>query len=186
MSVAAGSRRWLVVLVVAWLGGCAGPVTMPDHRATPLTWNSMIYAAKDGPIWVEAVGAPFGQPAAAVAPVVAQAMTGAVIGYPTTFTADPARAPRRNFRTVVVFGPAPSLTEDAICAGRPVFAPRPPGQVAIMAAFCNNYRPLTSLRGGTVALGPDDPRFIALMRQTATDMFRMPTEDRGDMFDFFD
>ncbi len=177
---------WMAVFVAAWLVGCGGPVTMPDHRATPLTWNSMIYAAKDGPIWVEALGTPFGVPGAAVAPVVAQAMTGAVIGYPTTFTADPARVPHRNFRTVVVFGPALSLTEDAICAGRPGFSPQPPGRVAIMAAFCNDYRPLTSMRGGTLAVGPDDPRFAALMRQTARDLFRMPTEDRGDLFDAFD
>lgn len=171
------------------LFGCGGPQTLGVHRVTPVSWSSMIYAAKDGPILVEVPANPFGGSPAPLAPLVAQAMTGAVIGYPTTFSADRNRVPRPGYRTVMVFQPAPGLDDFEVCAGNLGFvAGQPPGRVSLFGVFCNNARPLISVKGAVSDVtGPGDPRFLALVRQATTDLFRRPTEDDfgGDDFESF-
>lgn len=144
----------------------------------------MVYAASDSPILIEVAGQPLGLSAEAVAPRVAQFMTGAVFGYPTRFTADPAQALHRNFRAVMVFSPAPALTEDAVCAGRLSFLAAPPrDEVRLFGVFCNGARALAHVTGGVVGVSaPDDPRFVALIRAATRDLFRQPTEMRSDIF----
>jgi hypothetical protein len=182
-------RTRLLALAVPLLSGaCGGPYTLPDYDISPVVWSSVIYAAKDGPILVEAAGSPGGRVTGALGPLVADYMTGAVIGYPTSFTADPTRAPHPNFRTVMVFNPAPSLTEGQACAGDLAFlAGPPPGRVTLFGAFCNGSRPLTSLRGAAEGVtGPTDPKFVALVRQATYGLFRPAREDDDLMdADFF-
>lgn len=179
----------IAVLAMLLLAACAGPSVTPSERSgRALTWSSMTYAAKDGPILVDTIGSPGGQATGALGPMVAQAMTGAVLGYPAQFTADPTRVPHPNFRTVMVFNPAPSLTEGQACGGNPaVLAGPPSGRMGIFAAFCNGGRPLNSVRGSAeVVGGAADPRFAALVRQATFQLFLPPTEDRGlDDLDLF-
>lgn len=177
------NTRMLALAAPLLLGACGGPYVLPAQDVPPVVWSSMIYAAKDGPILVEAAGAPGGRATGAIGPLVADYMTGAVIGYPASFTADPARAPRPNLRTVMVINPAPSLTEFQACSGDLAFiAGQPPGRVTLFGAFCNGGRPLTSIRGAAEGVtGPTDPQFVALIRQATQGLFRPSREADDDL-----
>ncbi len=167
------------ICALAALSACGGPSVLPQHKPTPLSWSAMTYAAADGPILVEVHGDPFRAPQGLVARAAAEAMTGAVLGHPVAFTADRGRAPRPDYRVVVVLGAAPGQDEDAACAGDVAFrAGLAPGQVPVFAAFCHRARPLSDVRGGTAAAtGPESPQFLTLMRMTARELFRPPAFD---------
>lgn len=172
------AERAAVILTCLLLAGCLdGPIVMASAQRSAATWSSMVYAAQDGPILVEVQGSALGVPGAALAPLAARAMTGAVIGHPTRFTADPAQAPRRNFRTVVVLDPALTMDEEDACAGRIASRPPSPGGMAALAVFCNNQDPLSSARGSTAAARPDDPAVAGLLAALARETFRQPQRD---------
>lgn len=180
--------RLLALAAPLLLASCGGPYVLPEHKVAPVVWSSMVYAAKDGPILVEVAGNPAGQATPNLGSMVANYMTGAVLGYPTTFSADPTRTPHPNLRTVMVFNAAPSLTEGQACAGDLAFvAGQSPGRVTLFSAFCNGSRPLGSLRGSAEGVtGPTHPNFVGLVRQATYWLFR-PAQDNDakDPLDLF-
>ena len=73
------------------------------------------------------------------------------------------------------FGGENPLSINTICT----IPPSPPtrneranGSVSLAAAFCQEGRPLTYLEGGGRGYtGPDDPRFIAFMKNVTSQLF---------------
>jgi hypothetical protein len=170
--------RRTAILSCLLLSGCiAGAMVVPSTIRSAATWSSMVYAAKDGPIWVDVRGQGLGAPAQAFAAPAARAMTGAVLGYQASFTADPAAAPHRNFRVAVVLDPILSVGEEDACAGHAASRAETSGRLAALAVFCNNERPLSSARGTVAATSPADPAVASLMWTLANEIFR---QDRFD------
>lgn len=163
----------MIPVACVLLAGCAGMTSVvPSMPRSAATWSSMIYAAKDGPIWVELRGEALGAPAESFAALTAQAMTGAVLGYATTFTADPGQAPHRNFRTVMVLDPLPAMTDRDACAGRIAGLSGPAGQLSVLAVFCNGQEVLSSAQGHVTATAPGDAAVAALMRALTQEIFQ--------------
>lgn len=174
-------RQVISLLAAALLGGCAGELVVPSTLRSSAAWSSMVYAAKDGPILVTVEGAD----AAAYAVSAAQAMTGAVMGYDTRFTADPAQAFRPRLRTVLVLDPA-AINDQAACQGRATTLPGDPGRLRVLAAFCSGGDVLAAASGAVGARGPRDPAVAGLMRALAREIFteRPRDLDHDDRWDF--
>lgn len=171
----------VAIAVCLLVAGCAGAaVVVPSTQRSAATWSAMVYAAQDGPIWVDVHGQGVDAPAETIAATAAQAMTGAVAGYATTFTADPRQARHRNFRTVIVFDPAPAMSDDAACTGRIVSRPMVPGRLSALAAFCNDDRLLSAASGHVAASSPAAPAVAALLRALTREIFQERPRDSDD------
>lgn len=154
-----------------------GPqVTAPSVRSA-VTWSSMTYASKDGPIRVEVHGNPFSLSQDRFADLVASAMSNAVHGRIVHFTSETQKAPQPQFRVVAVFDPAPSLDPRSVCAGEPVLrladtAPNSDRRIGLLMIFCHKGDVLSSLTGWVAKItGPEDPRFAQLLSIATRELF---------------
>jgi len=94
-----------------------------------------------------------------------------------TFTYDvPVEPPHPDYKLVLVFDAAPSLSADAACKGGKIFQPGTPGRVKMFSVYCRNDQFLAQILATTDATAPDDPAMAALFRELFSAMFsRMPS-----------
>lgn len=157
--------------------GCGdGPATLAGTWRSPAAWSSMVYATTDGPMLVEVHGSPFDVPAAQFRQGVVAAMTGAVFGRPTAFTADRDQAPQPRFRVVLAFNAPDSTDARDLCAGQVATAAAPGERITVHGAFCDGATLLASIRGWVAKVeGADDKRFRLLLSQLTRELFGTPS-----------
>ncbi|HLN23808.1 MAG TPA: hypothetical protein VK558_07465, partial [Patescibacteria group bacterium] len=85
---------------------------------------------------------------------------------------------RPGYQLVMVFQGAPTVDGSQACAGAPGGSVQPGGATVVVAAFCVSGRAVSEVTGRVVAGSPEDPRFQALMREVASEVFR-PDEFQG-------
>jgi hypothetical protein len=159
--------------VAAIVSACEeGPASVSGTWRSAATWSTMIHASADGPLLVEVLGQPFAGPSVdELAPQVAAAMSGQLIGRPLAFTADRGQAPRPQYRVVLAFNAPDGTDAKALCAGR---VETRPGQerITALATFCGDGEALASVRGWVSRVeGPADPRFRRLLGQMTRELF---------------
>lgn len=159
--------------LAALVSGCGdGPATVAGGWRSPATWSSMVYATKDGPLLVEVHGDPFGLPPGRFRTAVAEAMTDAIFGRPSTFTTDRALAPQPRYRVVLAFN-APDTTDPRdLCRGQIATLAQPGERITVHGAFCEDATLLASIRGWVAKVqGTDDERFRRLVNQLTRELF---------------
>jgi hypothetical protein len=94
-----------------------------------------------------------------------------------TFTYDvPVEPPHPDYRAVLVFDAAPSLSADTVCKGGRAFKQGTPGRVDLFAVYCRNDQFLSQVLATTGAAAPDDPAMNALYRELFSVLFsRQPS-----------
>jgi hypothetical protein len=165
----------LLSSLLGFLGGCEdAPRTYAARVYVEGLREYVQYAAAAGPILTVVRGTPFGTSQAAIEAAVVEAIDGAPLVISPHFTADPAAAPRPDYRAVFVFDPPDGATARAACADRvrpePADAASRAG-VRVLAAFCGGERVLSEVTGEARSVsGLDHPDFRALLRQTVRDL----------------
>jgi hypothetical protein len=176
-------RRALPVLIVlaGTLAGCGGlvqTVTYAFPRSGDAARSYLQDAGRDGPVLLEVRGNPF---AADAAVPFAAAATGGVPGLAIAFTADRAAAKAPDYRIVVQFDPAESVTVEQVCdPSRPVAQRRAEGQLAALVAFCHRRDPVLYLTATAPRpASPAAPVMRELAQQAMVRMFMPDETDRG-------
>lgn len=159
--------------LTALVSGCGdGPATVAGGWRSPATWSSMIYATKDGPLLVEIHGAPFGLPPARFRTAVAEAMTNAIFGRPSTFTTDPQQAPQPRYRVVLAFNAPDNTDPRDLCRGQVATLAQTGDRITVHGAFCEDATLLASIRGWVAKVqGAEDERFRRLISQLTRELF---------------
>ena len=147
--------------------------TYYDYSYTPIQDISM--AGGSGQLLTQIMGNPFNVDQEQFDKAVTDAMYAAHFGPPTHFTTEPEGSFKRIFYVRLGFGGPNPLSINTICTIPPAPAARNEtanGSVSLAAAFCQEGRPLTYLEGGGKGYtGPDDPRFIAFMKNVTFRLF---------------
>jgi len=121
------------------------------------------------------LGNPFGGPQQLFDTAVTNAMYGAHFGPPTHFTTTPVGNFKRIFAVRLVFDATYPVTVNTICSIPPESPQRMgpgDGTVRLSAAFCQSGDALTYLdAGGSGYSGPNDPRFVQLIKQVTMTLF---------------
>ena len=170
-------RTFLSTVILVLLTGCVtaqNTAGIPDSVARR---DYLRYAGSSGPVYLRVMTWPLRlgeQPD--VGDAMAAAATGAVLGLPTAFTADPGAAPQPQFRIVATFDYPPPLSPSALCAADQ--ADRGPAvsadgsETSLLLAFCTRGE----LLAGTRVRGPwigntNDPEFRQMVRSGIREMF---------------
>ena len=132
-------------------------------------------AGGSGQLLTQVLGNPFNVDQDEFDKAVTAAMYGAHFGPPTHFTVAPEGSFKRIFYVRLGFGGSYPLSITTICT----IPPSPParnalsnGSVSLSAAFCQEGRVLTYLEAsGSSFTGPNDPRFVAFMRNVTFNLF---------------
>lgn len=172
----------ILLLAPLILAACSGGATLPHHYVyegyRPIYLN---YAAGRGGMPTEVVGNPFETPKPQFDAQVAEILENHHFGPELPFLTETPEGFSSVYHVVVVFDPPIGTAPSRICADPNVQAAPRPGEVGVLAAFCQNDRRITSAGGHVAgAENPDDPRFQALMRQVATLLFPPRSPDIND------
>ena len=132
-------------------------------------------AGGSGQLLTQILGNPFNVDQEQFDKGVTDAMYGAHFGPRTHFTTEPTGSFKRIFYVRLGFGGPNPLSINTICT----VPPAPPeraasfnGSVTLVAAFCQSGEPLSYLEaGGSGYSGPNDPRFVAFMREVTFNLF---------------
>lgn len=170
----------LALLVAA----CAGAGTLVHHVTIDEAYSTQEvgYAGAGGAIRVEIAGNPFAVDDATFAAAIAEAMQGATFGTRVPFTADPALAPRPDYRVRMLFNGPAAASYMSFCAGDPPAVPAArTRELRLLAGFCRGDRALTYLSAVGSAADLSDPAFRAFVRQVTLRLFppNPPTDTDG-------
>ena len=138
------------------------------------------YAATHGGILVEVVGNPFDAPSDDLEHAITGAMRGSHFGQSVAFVTEAPEDFVSPYRVVLLFDAGAGPGDIRLCRSDPdSFETRPGEVVQVHAALCAKQKPLTSLSGRVSAPdGPEDPRFVRLMRQLTLNLFPPANPDR--------
>lgn len=166
------------------LAGCNGAVVNTPFTGT-YDGGQLSYVAAKGDLRTDVVGNPFGVPQETVDRAVTAAMFRAHPGPPIRFSTEANADNPSPYRVVVVLNPAPQVAEGTVCATANA-AERPSGDtLRVVAAFCAGAQRETSVSGWLDnASGPNDPAFVALIRQMTGQLFPPRNTDPNGGADF--
>ena len=169
------------LLVVSLVTACARNVTIAHmYRYDNYTFTTLSQPARQGGMWVDIVGNPFNAPQGEVNAVVEYALTNQRFGPEFPVMADPPPDLSRVYRVLLIFSPAINADLYYMCRDRDQPRDETKSGVALIIAFCEGRRTMTSLRATIPeASGPDDPRFRTMMRQVSVNLFPPIPEKRG-------
>ena len=147
--------------------------TYYDYSYTPI--QDISFAGGSGQLLTQVLGNPFNVDQDEFDKAVTAAMYGAHFGPPTHFTVAPEGSFKRIFYVRLGFGGSYPLSITTICTIPPAAPARNAlanGSVSLSAAFCQEGRVLTYLEAsGSSFTGPNDPRFVAFMRNVTFNLF---------------
>ncbi|SMF24261.1 hypothetical protein SAMN06265365_108107 [Tistlia consotensis] len=176
----------LATLSVLGLAGCSsGPVSGPAYVYDAYDLSVLNGPAANGGMAAYLSGEPFPGQEAALKRVVDRVLTDHRFGARFPVTTDPSPALKKAaYKVVLVFDPPVKWDEYAVCKNGEL--PKSMGRqgegITVLAIFCEGFRRMTSTQGYVpAATSPDDPRFVALMKQITLDLFPpiRPTGDRN-------
>jgi len=155
------------------LAACGRSAILPhryvDDGYRPIDLNQ---AAESGGMPTAVVGNPFAMPKSQFDTTVTELLESNDFGLDLPFLTAVPENPKPAYHVVVVFDPPVETAPSEVCTRPDLPSSRRPGEVSVLAAFCQNDRRITSAGGHiTGAWGPDDPAFHTLMRQVATSLF---------------
>jgi hypothetical protein len=147
--------------------------TYDDTSYTPI--QDISAAGGSGQLLTQILGNPFNVDQEQFDNAVTDAMYGAHFGPPTHFTVAPEGSFKRIFYVRLGFGGSYPLSITTICTiptAPPARNALANGSVSLSAAFCQEGRVLTYLEAsGSSFTGPNDPRFVAFMRNVTFNLF---------------
>jgi hypothetical protein len=169
----------LVGLATAALASCgAGGVrTMTFGTYSPVATRLFAaWAGSRGPLLIELRNSPYPDPPERVAEFIARAASGSYVLPGVTFTADPRKAWRPEWRIVYAFQMPPGLRMNPLCEpAEPLPAPGPgaaPGEWYTLVVFCNGVEPIRGTAAWSRPVpGPDSADFRAYASYTMFGVF---------------
>lgn len=165
------------------LAGCSasGGVITYTEMDTGYSPQEFAYAGGPGELWTEVMGNPFTAPKPELDQAVTATMYAAHFGPATRFTTTPGPKALRTYRVQLMFN-GPETNAMAACGPvAPIPAIYRGGNVLLFAAFCRDDRALTFLRAaGDKFAGPEDPRFVAFIREITIRLFPPQNPDMHD------
>lgn len=182
-------------LVRALAGVLALAASLPQAQAaiitqtevyTPYQYNEF-YAVADGQDFRVVIrGNPFAQGQEAFEREVLDALRNGIVGPRVNFTTTPNNADRRpDYRLVMMFGPARSVSGDTLCRRLDQAPPNPArtSEVVMAIAYCRNEQVLTEAWARTDAVSASDGAFRRMFAELMPILFplRNPNidSDRG-------
>lgn len=139
------------------------------------------YAGSGRDMRTEIYGNPFPEVAQAdFDEAVTSAMYGAHFGPATHFTTQPDNSARPAYRVRLLWNGPRSANGNNLCGDHDYQGggKEPNGTARLIAAFCRSDRALSYLVGSVDGVtGPDDPKFVAFVRQATMRLFT-PRDDR--------
>ena len=174
----------LAVLTSLAAAGCTGVIVQDDpNQSNRYFMGDFDYAAGGGGIETIVVGNPFGGPKETFDQRVRNLMRHQNRGVPAEFLASQAGGTSPLHKVVVAFNLPPGIANYTMCrspAGLP--SGHHAGRLDIAIAFCEGDQVKSYTTGyAAEALGPDDPRFVELVRYATLYMLpdRDPTMDES-------
>lgn len=157
------------------LSACGGSVINGTiHRAGVVDH----FAASGGrDLMTVIVGNPFAQPKTVVDETVVAAMQGHHMGARSRFTTTPDASAIPIYRIAIVFDPARTTDSAAVCRNAPRIGATKTDGLRLLAAFCADDLPLTSVEAmiPTRADRADDPAVLRLIADVVREL--IPSED---------
>jgi hypothetical protein len=160
---------WLVLAAIA-MSACDAVTTYgPVQSKSPIPEQHLYIAAEKGAIVAQVRGNPFPIPDAQLAEIVRGHMRNATLGPFVRFVAAPGADTVEPYRVAVAFNAAPGAHFRNLCANDAGSSAKGgTGYMTVSMGFCFGSDQISgtwgSVRGVT---GPDDPKFRALIRETA-------------------
>ena len=186
-------KKYLVpgslLLTAALLSACSNMVvTRPAYVDPSYEPVLLSYASKEGPVYTEVIGNPYGEQSAQVEQIITRSLMEAQFsGRQLDFVTQRPADYRSPFKVVVLFNPAPNADAARICekSDQPQTAGSA-GEVSVMVALCNSDTRVSSIRGfANTSATPDNPAIAQLIRQVAAEIFSPRSiQRRGDGSDF--
>ncbi len=174
-------RPYWLLAVATMLAACDGVTTYgPVQSKSPIPEQHIYIAAAKGSIVAEVRGNPFSGAVPGLADWVRGYMENGTLGPPVRFVAAQGPATVEPYRVVVLFNAAPGAHYRGLCTGTEQQAGQGAGgYMTVSMGFCFGSDQISatwgSVRGVT---GPDDPKFRALIQQTAITLVPMHRETR--------
>lgn len=166
--------------LLAVLAGCGGQTTVvqPTFR-TSYDPAMLMYAAKQGGVKVDILGAPFAGREAAVSQTVTSRLAQSVPGVDMPFFTEPPEGFESPFRVVMLFDPAPGTDYQHLCTapgkGAGDAAATGSERLRVAAALCSTNQTITRVRGSVSNVrSPEDDGFADLVGQLGRGLF-LPT-----------
>lgn len=165
-----------VLFCAAALSACGGEFSKTNSaRVSPgYSAGEFHYIAGNGSMWVVINGNPFRFHDKYVSDQIARrAMRGAHYGPRVNFVAYRPDGLSRDHRVILFYYAPRSFGGTMLCSGQRRPRPdRPFGNhVTVLAAYCRGDQRLTEVRATALAFGPDDPRFIDMIRTVTRSLF---------------
>jgi len=180
MVVAKALSRIVPVVAVLALAACNGPtVSQQSSRTQPIA-GLYSYGAGDRDLPLVVRGNPFAEPQATLDQAVERGVANGGILQPPTHPRLSPRDARPGYQLVMVFQGAPTVDGAQACAGAPGGLGQAGGPMVVVAAFCVSGRAVSEATGRVVAGSAEEPRFTALMRALASEVFRPDEFSGGD------
>lgn len=170
-------RHVVAALLSIMVAACTSDFVIIDAPIADQSFSAgdLGYASRRGEILTQIVGNPFAMPPAAFHDRALKAINDAYrgIGPPAEFVTTKSEKVDDNYKTVLIFNPAPRLAAWQLCDGKPPFPLRPSTEpLYVMAAFCSGDVLLTEAEGRVASVqSPDDPRFDKLMTGVVSALF---------------
>ncbi|MEX0759411.1 MAG: hypothetical protein WD100_07520 [Tistlia sp.] len=167
-------RSLTALALILGLAACNLASTRPAYVYDAYHLGVLSGPAAQGGMAAFLVGEPFPGEEPALRRAVEYALTEQRFGPVFPVTTEPSPALRDSpYKVVLVFDPAGGWDGYAACKHGEL--PRSVGRrgesLEVLALFCEGHRLMTSTQGRVVAASPADPRFQALMKQIALDLF---------------
>jgi hypothetical protein len=164
--VTAMKRSAIIAAVGITLAGCSptAGTAFYDANGQSLRLSDI---SSNGTIEVDVGGNPFNVPPEVLASAVAGAMNQAGYAPAVTFSATPLGY-LHTFSVRIILNPPAGMSYVGFCAGTPPTPPGTPGArpIHLLGAVCQEQRWLAFVDRELIdASGPEDPRFVAFIRE---------------------
>ncbi len=167
-------RLSLFSLLLAFgLAACSGTtIVRPAYVSGSYHPDVVNYAASRGGMHLVVIGNPFGEPQDKLERAVADSMVDSHFGQSFPFVTHPPVDFTSPYRVIVLFDPPRNANPKNLCLQPYTPTATQPGEVRLMAVFCNAGYEMTSTAGyvGGVA-SSDDPAFRKLLGQISVLLF---------------
>ena len=170
---------WLVLAAMT-LAGCDGVTTYGNVQSkNPIPEQQLYIAAHNGVMVAEVRGNPFNIPDSLLAERVRGYMLNALFGPDVRFVAAPGPGTIEPYKVVVLFNAAPGAQFRGLCTNDEQQAGvGAGGYMTVSMGFCFGSDQISSTWGSVRGVtGPDDPKFRALVQQTALTLVPMHKAD---------
>ncbi len=170
-----GMFKACVSAVPLFLSGCSdGPAVVTNYHKGEIVWELATSAGKDGPIFVEIHGNPFGGGELQVQSTILSTMSKAIQKRVFTYTLDKSEARTPDAKVAILFGAPINLNGNRICEGDRPEPTYDMEKITIRAVFCSRDELLSDVEGWVKNVSnPDDKSFKTLIEVVTRELIEL-------------